>query len=121
GLHRETRQPGNPGGDWFAPGLTRRAAALQPDVVLCMGRMANCYGGRLQDRLPRAAVIATMRTGKDLPWLFRRSLQRVRHVVANSVAAHHVLVAGYYVPASKVTVIRNALVFPGVESAGLDA
>jgi len=43
-----------------------------------MGRMANCYAGYIQQSCPAAAVIGTMRTGKPLPWLFRRSLRRVR-------------------------------------------
>ena len=33
--------------NWFAPGLVRVARAAAPEVVLCMGRMANCYAGRL--------------------------------------------------------------------------
>jgi hypothetical protein len=34
-------------------------------VILCMGRMANCYAGGSQERFPSTAVIATMRTGKN--------------------------------------------------------
>jgi glycosyltransferase involved in cell wall biosynthesis len=98
--------------DWFAPGLTRAVAAAAPDLVLCMGRMANCYAGFLQSHFPRAAVVGTMRTGKPLPFLFRRSLRRVRHVVANSAAARATLVARHGVSADRVTVIPNALVHP---------
>ena len=64
--------------DWLAPGLLRVAAETAPDIVLCMGRMTNCYAGFLQRRLPSAAVVCTMRTGKPLPWLFRRSLRLCR-------------------------------------------
>ena len=39
---RITLQPFDTGLDWLAPGLSARAAGLQPDVILCMGRMANC-------------------------------------------------------------------------------
>ncbi len=101
--------------DWFAPGLTRAVAAEAPEVVLCMGRMANCHGGFVQRRFRRVAVLCTMRTGKPLPFLFRRSLRRVRHVVANSRAAKETLVAGHGVPADKITVIYNSLVFPAPE------
>ncbi len=93
--------------DWFAPGLLRTAEAAAPDLVLCMGRMANCYAGFIQRRLPRAAVICTMRTGKDLPWLFLRSLRRCRHVVANSHVAKRVLTDRYDLPAHQITVIHN--------------
>jgi glycosyltransferase involved in cell wall biosynthesis len=113
-------QPFDTGLDWFAPGLAGRAARLQPDVILCMGRMANCYAGGLQRRLPRAAVIATMRTGKPLPRLFRRSLQLVRHVVANSRDARDFLVRAHGVPTEKISVIYNSLVFPSAASPDSD-
>jgi glycosyltransferase involved in cell wall biosynthesis len=98
--------------DWFAPGLFRAAAQLQPNVILCMGRMANCYAGGLQQQHPRAAVVATMRTGKTLPWLFRRSLRLAKHVVANSREARDLLVTQHGLPAAKISVIYNSLVFP---------
>jgi glycosyltransferase involved in cell wall biosynthesis len=77
-----------------------------------MGRMANCYGGRLQTYLPRTVVVATMRTGKSLPWLFRRSLQRVRQIVANCREAKETLIAQHGLPAERISVIYNSLVFP---------
>lgn len=93
--------------DWFAPGLLKAASEAAPDLVLCMGRMANCYAGFIQSRLPHAAVVCTMRTGKTLPWLFRRSLRLCRHVIANSHVAKRVLTDDHDLPASKVTVIHN--------------
>jgi glycosyltransferase involved in cell wall biosynthesis len=97
--------------DWFAPGLQRAVGAAAPDIVLCMGRMANCYAGFIQRRNPHLAVVGTMRTGKSLPFLFRRSLHRVRHVVANSHAAKQSLIGEFGLPAESVTVIHNSLVF----------
>ena len=114
-------QPFDTGFDWFAPGLSARVARLQPDVILCMGRMANCYAGGLQRRLPRAAVIATMRTGKPLPRLFRRSLRLVRAVVANSRDARDFLVRMHGVPTEKISVIYNSLVFPVSAPSTVDA
>jgi len=93
--------------DWFAPGLLGAAAEAAPDLVLCMGRMANCYAGFIQSRLPRAAVICTMRTGKLLPWLFVRSLRLCRHIIANSHVAKRVLTDDHGIPAHKITVIHN--------------
>ncbi len=98
--------------DWFAPSLLRTIRAATPQIILCMGRMANCYAGRLQDHLPATPVIATMRTGKNLPLLFRRSLHAVRHIVANSTDARDTLTSRYAVPAEKTSVIHNSLVFP---------
>jgi glycosyltransferase involved in cell wall biosynthesis len=98
--------------DWFAPGVFAFCRRHQPDVILSMGRMANCYAGSLQKHLPRTTVIATMRTGKKLPLLYRRSLRLVRHVVANSSEAARVLTADHAVPPEKISVIHNALVFP---------
>jgi glycosyltransferase involved in cell wall biosynthesis len=109
-IHRSL-QPFDIGLDWFAPGLVDGVRREQPDVVLCMGRMANCQAGRLQRNLPGRIVLATMRTGKSLPWLFRRSLREVGHIVANSHAAKNRLIAEHGLPAEKITVIHNPLVF----------
>jgi glycosyltransferase involved in cell wall biosynthesis len=110
-------QPFDTGLDWFAPGLAGRAAAFAPEVILCMGRMANCLAGRLQRRVPGAVVVGTLRTGKPLPLLFRRSLARVGHVVANSAEARDRLVALNGLPPGKISVIRNSLVFPAPAAA----
>ena len=111
---RRTLQPFDLGLDWLAPGLVAAARRAAPDIILCMGRMANCYGASLQSGLPATRVIATMRTGKPLPALFRRSLQRVGHVVANSAEARDALVSRYFVSRQKISVIHNSLVFPPV-------
>lgn len=100
--------------DWFAPGLSRTVHRFSPDVVLCMGRMANCYGGWLHRRFAkyRLRVVGTMRTGKPLPRFYRTSLQRVDQVVANSHDAAQALQRDYAVAADRIRVIHNALVFP---------
>ncbi len=98
--------------DWAAPGLCATVKKIAPDVVLCMGRMANCYAGSLQRDLPQTAVIATMRTGKKLPTLYQRSLANVRHIVANSHDARDTLVRDFGVNAARISVIHNSLVFP---------
>jgi glycosyltransferase involved in cell wall biosynthesis len=110
-LTRIALQPFDTGMDWFAPGLFPRAAAFAPDVILCHGRMANCYAGGLQRFLPSTAVVATMRTGKPLPWMFRRSLRMARHVVANSRQARDFLVTALEIHRDNVSVIHNSLVF----------
>ncbi len=99
--------------DWFAPGLVTRAHQIGPDIILCMGRMANCHAWRLGEIAP---VIATMRTGKSLPWLFRRSLRAAKHVVANSRDARDNLVRHHAIPAAKIAVIYNSLVFAAAGS-----
>ncbi len=111
-VKRNALQPFDLGLDWFAPGLVAAVRCEQPNIVLCMGRMANCYAGRLQKNIPAAAVTATMRTGKPLPVLFRRSLQLARHIVANSAEARDTLVATHQLATGKISVIHNALVFP---------
>ncbi len=111
-VRRAALQPFDLRLDWFAPRLFGFVRNLEPDVVLCMGRMANCYAGRLQLRQPRTAVICTMRTGKKLPRLFRRSLRLCRHVVANSRDARDTLIRDHALPPEKISVIYNSLVFP---------
>ncbi len=102
--------------DWIAPGLCTHLEANPADIILCMGRMANCYGQgivrEVQDRWPNTAVIGTMRTGKKLPWMFRRSLRHVHHVVANSRAAKNHLESHYSIAPEKISVVANSLVFP---------
>jgi len=108
---RTTLQPFDTGMDWFAPRIFRHVRSAQPDVILCMGRMANCYAGGLQERFPTTTVVATMRTGKKLPRLFRRSLGIVRAIVANSHEAKANLIAHYGASEEKIAVIHNSLVF----------
>jgi len=111
-VNRRILQPFDTGLDWFAPGLARTVAALAPDVVLCMGRMTNCHAGAVQSKFPGTPVVATMRTGKNLPWVFRRSLRLVRHIVANSHESLDTLCTRYAIARDKISVIHNSLVFP---------
>jgi glycosyltransferase involved in cell wall biosynthesis len=115
-VHRHALQGFDTHLDWFAPGLRRFVRKSRPDLALCMGRMANCWAHAVHDvlieRCPQAAVVCTMRTGKPLPYLFRRSLRVARHVVANSRDARDTLIARYRVTAEKISVIHNSLVFP---------
>ena len=120
-VHRRALQRVDTGLDWFAPGLLRTSKRLEPDVTLCMGRMANCYAGGLQNQTTRAAVVATMRTGKKLPWLFRRSLRITRHIVANSRDARDTLLREHAVSPEKISVIYNSLVFPPPSTIGARA
>ena len=114
-LPRIVLQPFDTHLDWFAPGLFKKVIQFAPDIILCMGRMANCNAGSLQNlvqaKLPRSAIVCTMRTGKRLPMLFVHSLHRVRHVIANSHVSAKILAENYAVPAEKITVIHNSLVF----------
>jgi glycosyltransferase involved in cell wall biosynthesis len=105
---RSSLQSRDFGLDWFAPGLRQQVRARQPDLILLMGRMANCLGWRLT---PLAPVVATMRTGKPLPAWFRRTLRASRHVVANSREAGEHLVRTHGLPPEKIAVIPNSLVF----------
>lgn len=120
-VRRIVLQPADLRLDWFAPGLLSQARSRQPDIVLCMGRMANCHAGRLQRALPHAAVIGTMRTGKPLPFLFRRSLRAVRHIIANSAEAGEGLATKYGVDPARISVIYNSLVFRSSGPSSADA
>lgn len=109
-LH-EWLQPFDTGLDWFAPRLVAKLRRRTPDIVLCMGRMANCYAGMLQEKLRPAVVVATMRTGKPLPPRYINSLRTVRHIVANSRDARSTLIQAYELDPAKISVIHNSLVF----------
>ncbi len=96
--------------DWYAPGLSRAVAAYAPEVVLPMGRMANCYAGWLQRQLPAVTVLSTVRTGKPLPWLYRSSLHATRACVVNSAETAQRLTSTYGLAPDKIHVIHNSLV-----------
>ncbi len=68
----------------WAPGLMRGVRESGAEIVLCMGRTANCYAGFVQRRFPEKAVIGTLRTGKTLFPLHHWSMGVVRGVLANS-------------------------------------
>lgn len=116
-VHRCSLQLVDTGLDWFAPRLSHAARQFAPDVILCMGRMANCRAASLQKACARSAVVATMRTGKSLPWLFRRGLRAAHHVIANSHEARSLLISRYEIPSAKISVIYNSLVFPSAAAA----
>ena len=112
-VRRVALQPFDLGLDWFAPGLIATVRDSAPDVILCLGRMANCHGWRLTRFAP---VVATMRTGKSLPAWFRRTLRVAAHVVANSEEARATVLEAAGLPAARASVIYNSLVFPAFAS-----
>lgn len=112
GLPHRVLQPFDTRQNWFAPGLAGALRADDPDVVMCMGAMANCHAGLLRARLPRSFVCGTLRGSKPLPWLIRRSLTELDHIVANSLETAEYLRDEYGVRDERVSVIHNALVFP---------
>ncbi len=69
--------------DWFAPSLRKFLAQIKPDVLIPMGRMANCHAGLLPRKRPYK-LVASLRTGKTIPYLYRRALRRADRLVANS-------------------------------------
>ncbi len=108
-------QPFDTGIDWLAPGLARRVLGGTPDIVLCMGKTANCFAGGLQGRAAHRGlatrVVATLRAGGRLPWFYYASVRRAAHLVANSLEAADELVALHGLERARVSVIHNALVF----------
>jgi glycosyltransferase involved in cell wall biosynthesis len=116
GVRHISLQPVDLGLDWFAPGLCAKINAERPDVVLCMGRMANCHAGHLQRTLRHVAVVATVRTGKHLPHFYRDTLRTVRGIITNSEFARRQLVAPAR-PTAPIAVIPNALLVAGLATA----
>ncbi len=52
-----------------------------------MGRMANCHAGLLAKEKRDYKLFATFRTGRSIPYLYRRALNDADHIVANSQEA----------------------------------
>lgn len=118
-VRRVALQPFDLGLDWFAPGLLRRLREFQPDVVQTMGRMANCHGARVARALPAARLVATFRTGKTLPRLYRATLRRAAAVVANCEEAARRLERDFGVSGPRVHAIHSGVAAPA--SAPADA
>lgn len=110
--HVASLQKRDLGLDWFAPRLRKALQTIQPDIILCMGRMANSYGEWAQRALPGSRVVSTFRTGKNLPWPYRRSLMRTSAVAANSRYAKKRLLRDYRVPEANLEIIVNSLTRP---------
>jgi glycosyltransferase involved in cell wall biosynthesis len=81
---------------------------MAPDVVLCMGRMANSYAGLIQLRYPEIAVVGSVRTGKALPALNFWSFRLVSGVLTNTTWWRNALIARGLDPA-KIAVVPNGL------------
>ncbi len=70
--------------NWAAPRLISQLEAIQPDIILLMGRNANGKGAELQKKFPRTSVISTFRTGRRLPINYVRSLESAPLICCNS-------------------------------------
>ena len=128
GSFHRALQPFDTGIDWFAPGLLRTLLSAAPDIVLCMGKTANCFAGRIQKRLRARGlstrVVATLRAGDRLPGFYYSSVRRADHLITNSQEAADALVSLHGLARGRVSVIHNALVFPeapGARDEGLRA
>ncbi|MFP4281582.1 MAG: glycosyltransferase [Opitutales bacterium] len=92
----------------YAPRLIAAIERIRPEVILCMGRTANCYAGFVQARFPHRAVVGTLRTGKCLFPLQLWALAQVRGIIANSDWWRWRL-RSWGVPVEGLAVIQNAL------------
>lgn len=69
--------------DWFCPGLINTIKKLNPKIVLCMGTVANNYGFLIKWFFPNIKIITTVRTGKSLSWLYKKSLHKSDKIIVN--------------------------------------
>ncbi len=116
GGHHRSLQPFDTGIDWLAPRLSSSVLGASPDIVLCMGKTANCFAGRLQRQAARRGlptrVVATLRAGGVLPGFYYSSVKAAAHLVTNSHEAADLLVSRHGLERARVSVIHNSLVFP---------
>ena len=103
-------QPFDTGLDWVAVGLVRALEDSAPDCILCQGKVANSYAGILQVRFPNFNVISTVRTGKPLPFFYRWSLCKTRHIIVNTDWWRNQLV-GQKMKADRISVVHNPVTF----------
>ncbi len=91
----------------WAPGLKKAVGSIRPEIMICMGRTANCYAGHLQGNFPSIPVVATVRTGKHLLPFHTSSLNKAASVIVNCNWWKRELVKRQISP-DKVHVIHNA-------------
>lgn len=96
--------------DWFAPGLKTLLRSLEIDTLIAMGRMGNCHAGLLCCFQRDYRIIATLRTGKALPWLQRNALKHADHILANSREALARIAERYRIQGPNSTVIYNGCI-----------
>lgn len=107
-LEVEVLQRFNSGISLWAPGLMRRIRDIAPDLILCMGRTANCYSGFIQKHFPSTPVVGTLRTGKMVFPLHHWSMGVVRAVLVNSNWwKRRLLERGF--PPTRIHVVHNAV------------
>lgn len=97
----------------WAPGLRRVLRGLEPEVVVCLGRSANCYAEPMRAAVPGAVVVSTVRTGKRLFPLHRRALMGAAGILVNSQWWADELRRWGLAP-ERVGLVRNALLTPAL-------
>ncbi len=112
GILLKSLQKFDSGLSFYAPGLINEIARQSPYAVMCMGRMANLYGGKIQKSFPKIRVVGTLRTGKKLSFLSARSLRGVGGIIVNSQWWKHRL-EGDGFKSHKIKIIRNSMTLTG--------
>jgi len=120
GIRLRALQSSDLGINFFAPGLFREVDRSNPDVILCMGRMANSYAGFLSKRFPGIVAVGSARTGKPLPLLNQWSFRNVDAVLANCEWWRRELEATG-VAGSRIRVVHNGVVSRRVRQGGVPA
>ncbi len=111
-VHHLALQRRDLGLDFHAPGLVGALRRFEPGVVQLMGRSAHLHGWRIRRAFPDTPLVATFRTGRSVPWPYRRVLRQAAAVIANSEAAARRLVAGLGVDPARIRVIHNGIAAP---------
>lgn len=95
--------------DIYAPGLIKTLKNSQPDLLLLMGKVANCYGSWIQLQLPYLKVVTTLRTGKPIPRFYRTSLAQSDGTIVNSQYAYDRVLSESGRAAESTLIVRNSL------------
>ena len=96
--------------NWFAPGLKAKIRSLNPDIVFAMGRMANCHAGLLCLSNRNYRLVSTFRTGRSIPFLYRKALRDSNHIVTNSKEALLRIAKDYDIDRPDSSVIYNGCI-----------
>lgn len=103
-----TLQPFDTRFDHFAPRLIRTLKKLEPDIILCMGQVANAKISFMRKHCPSLVIIGSIRTGKSLKPAHLKNFHDTNAIITNTHWWKTQL-EGIGIHPDKIKVIPNAI------------
>lgn len=89
--------------------LGKLRCCCEADILMPMGRTANSFGAFLKVLSPKAKLVSTCRTNRDLPWAYRFSISKSELCLTNSDWASRRVGEAVGIARERIITIENAL------------